>query len=247
MTRSKQTRYARRRARGSGFNQNIINSSGHVYVRFSDTTNLRKLLLSPLAINTSATEQALGYHSPRLARLADTFFEYRFKRIKFKFARTDSNTADTVAVGFQNAVGTVADPSSIQEVMDCSWAHLVGDEPTRPPIRMSVPSKYLHPPLTNWLKATTAADDNFELQGVFYFWCTGSSTYDNTVEVDYEIEFRNPIYLAATPAGEQAYAKFRTDPDPVLVVHQADEEKSERSYVLPKGNTKAPSSATRRS
>lgn len=198
----------------SSLERNTIKYSGKVLTRFASTSALRKVVLSPLATNVATNEKYLGFWSVRLSELADTFFEYRFTRLRLRFTGdVDSLYVSCIAVGFSNAVGTLADPGSQYQVMDCPWSKAVLDRLSRPPENFSVPKQYLLPPLTKWLKCTTAADDNMELQGVLYFYCDAPAveSYVSTCEIDYAIEFRNPIYVGATPATDQKYLRMTED------------------------------------
>lgn len=134
--------------------------------------------------------------------MADCFFEYRFTKCKLKFKRNDATLGtNTEVIGFENTVGTVADPGSSFQTMDCSWSAVVNDFQLSYPQSMSIPGTYLRPILTRWMKCTVAADDNLELQGVLYQWVNAPAvdSYVNEFELDYVIEFRNPIFIGATP------------------------------------------------
>lgn len=171
--------------------------------RFASIANLRVIFLSPLGASIDTNHKHLGFWSVRLSELADTFFEYRFTDLKLKFSSDfDALTVVTIAYGYQNLVGVVADPTSQYQVMDMPHSHVVMDNIARPPLHITVPKQYLQPALTKWLKCTTNTTDDFEIQGAINLWCNAPAveSYVNSVEVDYAIEFRNPIYVQATPA-----------------------------------------------
>lgn len=196
------TRKSHRRSGKGNLNINTVRSAGRVMVRFDSTAALRIMILSPLAINNSTSSRALGYYSTRLNAMADCFFEYRFTKIKLHFRKNDGTLGvNTEVVGFENTIGTVADPGSQFQTMDCSWSHIVNDFEVLFPQTMSIPVTYLRPTLTRWLKCTVAADDNLEFQGTLYTYVNAPAvdSYRNEFEVEYVIEFRNPIFIGATP------------------------------------------------
>jgi len=196
-------RNGKSRQKSSSLERNTIKYSGKIMARFASVNALRVIFLSPLATSVDTSHKNLGFWSVRLSELADTFFEYRFTKLRFKFTYDhDSLAVTTIAYGFQNLIGVVADPTSQYQVMDMPHSHVIMDSAQRPPLHVSLPKQYLKPALTSWLKCTTSADDNFELQGAIFLWCHAPAveSYVNSLEIDYAIEFRNPIYVNATPA-----------------------------------------------
>jgi len=213
---------AHHNGKASSLERNSFKYSGKVLCRHATTGALRIIRLSPLGASTSAADKHLGFWSVRLSELADTFFEFRFTRFKLRFCGDpDGVYVPTIAVGMQNATSPVLDPTSQYQVMDCSWSHAVMDGMGRPPQCFTIPPQYITPPLTKWLKCTTAADDDFELQGMIYLWANTPAveSYVTAVEIDYAIEFRNPIYIQATPAANAKYLRM------------VDEEKDDDSVV----------------
>lgn len=188
--------------KSSSLERNTFKYSGKIMCRFASTANLRVIYVSPLAASVDTNHKYLGFWSARLSELADTFMEYRFTKMKLKFSGDyDALTVTTITYGYMNLVGVAAEPTSQYQVMDMSHSHVILDDFKKPPVHVSIPSQYLMPPLTKWLKCTTIAADDLEIQGTINLWCNAPAveSYVNSVEVDYAVEFRNPIYVQATP------------------------------------------------
>ncbi len=191
-----------------------------------------KRLLAPVTIRgrfvTSITPAA-GFGgsnlspalSNRLAAIGDVYEEYRFTSLAI---RPVYATATQEALAFQPNVSFTANPASFVETAESGKSIVYSTSAPNVLPTLTLNRDELNQGITKWWRYPAAAPaTELEIQGVFWFFGSGSTVA--TFIVSYEIEFRAPVHSNPSRALRR---------DEAIVVPRReieDDRSSQSSYV----------------
>ncbi len=169
-----------------GGTDQITRQSGKMFFFLTSVANKSRVNLTPLA-------------DARLSALSNYFQQYRFTWLKMKLHPDNNSTTNrAISMGFTpdfaEATGV---PGTHSQVMQCPYAVYFGNAAVNP-VWMTIPrSGLLGRTEQKWYECDASADMPNYLQGSIFLF-TDIATGVATIELEYEVEFTNPISSAIT-------------------------------------------------
>ena len=167
----------------SGFDR-ITRETGKLYLALTTASSHLEYPLSP-------------FIDPRLSVLAAEYELYRFKWVKFTLFPTDNATNNEYALGFvPDRPNSVGFPASIAEVIELAQSIYMANKVVVPQWLIIATAGLLGRTALKWWDTDTTALES-TVQGRIFLRSNQASVICN-VQLEYEIEFCNPIPATVT-------------------------------------------------